>query len=232
MNRAGVDLAFFDQLVELGIVQSDERGRFSPGQVKKAHLTSSLVLTGIPLRGLAAGIQRGDISLDFLESEQYERFAALSDETFAEASQRTGVPFELLAVMREACGSSVPEPTDRVREDELKVVPFLEAQVRLGFRTVAIERLLRVTGESMRRVAEQEADWWRTEVIEPAFAKGVVGGALAAGLSDEASNALAVTADESIRAIYHAQQAHAWTTNISKSRALAWWRRSTWSTGS
>jgi adenylate cyclase len=171
-------------------------------------------MAGIPLEGLAAGLARGTISLDFLESEQYERFAAISDLTFAQLSERTGVPFELLAVMREAIGSARPEPGDRVREDELKITPFLEAQVQLGFRTVAIERLLRVTGESLRRVAEQEADWWRTEVIEPAFAKGAVGDQLAASLSDEASDKLAGSADESLRAIYHAQQAHAWTTNI------------------
>src|SRR5438034_655937 len=80
------------------------------------------------------------------------------------------VPCELLTVMREAIGSAVPAPNDRVREDELKIVPFIETQVGLSFRPLAIERLLRVTGESMRRIAEQEADWWRTEVIEPAFA--------------------------------------------------------------
>ena len=47
----------------------------------------------------------------------------------------------------------MPAPNDRVREDELKIVPFIEAQVGLGFRPLAIERLLRVTGESMRRIA-------------------------------------------------------------------------------
>jgi adenylate cyclase len=213
-ERAGVEPDYLDRLVELGIVRSGDDGSFSAGQVKRAHLTRSLDTAGIPLEGLAAGLERGDISLDFLESEQYERFAPLSDLTFAQLSERTGVPFELLAVMREAIGSAQPEPGDRVREDELKVVPFLEAQVRLGFRTIAIERLLRVTGESLRRIAEQEADWWRTEVIEPAFAKGSVGSQLAASLSDEASDKLAGAADESIRAIYHAQQAHAWTTNI------------------
>lgn len=213
-ERAGVGLDYMDRLAELNIVRADDEGSFTSGQVKRAQLTRSLDMAGIPLEGLAAGLARGTISLDFLESEQYERFAAISDLTFAQLSERTGVPFELLAVMREAIGSARPEPGDRVREDELKITPFLEAQVQLGFRTVAIERLLRVTGESLRRVAEQEADWWRTEVIEPAFAKGAVGDQLAASLSDEASDKLAGSADESLRAIYHAQQAHAWTTNI------------------
>lgn len=213
-ERAGVTDDYLDRLAQLKIVWPSADGSFSSGQVKRAQLTRSLDLAGIPLEGLAAGLERGDVSLDFLDSEQYERFAALSNLTFAQLSERTGVPIELLAVMREAIGSAQPDPGDHVREDELKIVPFLEAQVRLGFRTVAIERLLRVTGESLRRVAEQEADWWRTEVIEPAFAKGAVGSQLAASLSDEVSDKLAGAADESLRAIYHAQQAHAWTTNI------------------
>ena len=213
-GRAGVSVDHLDRLVELSIVKPDEHRGFSSGQIKRAQLAHSLETAGIPLEGLAAGLERGEVSLDFLEGEQYERFAALSELTFEELSHRTGVPFELLAIMREAIGSAVPAPNDRVREDELKIVPFIEAQVGLGFRPLAIERLLRVTGESMRRIAEQEADWWRTEVIEPAFAKGAVGEQLAASLSDEISEKLAVAGEDSLRAIYHAQQAHAWTTNI------------------
>jgi adenylate cyclase len=212
-ERSGVSPDYLDRLVELKIVRPDDDGGFSSGQVKRAQLTQSLDTAGIPLDGLAAAIERGTITLDFLDTSAYERFAALSDVSFTQLSERTGVPLELLLVIREATGSAQPRPDDRVREDELAIVPFLEAQVRHGFRPIAIERLLRVTGENLRRVAEQEADWWRTEIIEPRLAAGASATELSEG-SEEASITLTGLADEAMRAIYHAQQTHAWTTNI------------------
>jgi hypothetical protein len=35
-----------------------------------------------------------------------------------------------------------------------------------------MERLLRVQGDSTRRIAESEGAWWNSEVIEPAVAAG------------------------------------------------------------
>jgi adenylate cyclase len=212
-GRAGFEVDFLDRLEELGLVTTAD-GRYSTGQVRRAQLVRTLVQSGVPLEGLAAGVQRGDISLDFVETETYERFAGLADETFADVSARTGVPFELLAVVREAIGLAPPSPHDRVREDELRVIPFVESQVRLGFRAPAIERLLRVTGEGIRRIAEQEADWWRTEVIEPAFAAGATGDELISRFSDEQMGELLGRANQQLLAIYDARRAQAWTNNI------------------
>ena len=43
-----------------------------------------------PHRG---AIERGTLTLDFLEAASYEMFAALAAETFRQASDRTGIPF-------------------------------------------------------------------------------------------------------------------------------------------
>ncbi len=96
-----------------------------------------------------------------MDSPAYERFAALSDETFQQVSDRTGIPLELLMVIREAIGAAEPSPGDHLREDELAVVPFIELQWAAGFRPISIERLLRVHGDSTRRMAETEGAWWR-----------------------------------------------------------------------
>jgi class 3 adenylate cyclase len=212
-TRAGVEPAFLDRLVQLGIVTIDGDGAFSASQVKRAQLTQALATGGVPLEGLAAAITSGELSLDFLDSEAYERFATLSDVTFRELSERTGTPVELLMVIREAVGGALPSPDDHVRDDELAVADFVEAQRRFGFRPIAIERLLRVTGDSLRRIAEQEADWWRTEVLEPRLAVGGGPAALEAA-QGEMTALLAALGDSSIMAMYHAHQSHAWTSNI------------------
>jgi adenylate cyclase len=210
-DRAGVGIDDVNRLVELGIVVPEEGDRFSPGDVRRIELAQSLEAAGIPLEGLGAVIGRGAVSLDFVEAPVYERFSLFSTVTFQELSNRTGVPISLLKVMREAAGSAPPTPEDLVREDELTIASFLEAQVAAGFRPIAIERLVRVQGDSLRRIAETEADWWRTEVIEPALAAGKRPDEAAA---TDFSTELTALSEKALMAMYHAQQMHSWTSNI------------------
>jgi hypothetical protein len=169
--RAGVSLEDLGRQVEVGLLVPDETGLFTMGDVRRAGLIKSLEAAGIPLDGLATVVRQGGLNFDFMDSPTYERFAALSGMTFQDLSEKTGVPVQLLMVVREAVGSAQPTPMDLVREDELLITPFIEAQFKAGFRPAATERLLRVTGDSLRRVAETEADWWYTEVLEPRIAK-------------------------------------------------------------
>lgn len=210
-ERAGVEPPYLVRLVELGILTPEEPDRFSPGDVRRVLMARSLEDAGIPIDGVADAIQRGALTLDFLDGDSYERFAALADETFRQASERTGIPFELLTVVREAIGMAEPSPDDRLREDEMAIVPFIELQLAQGFRPAAIERLLRVQGDSTRRITEQEAAWWRSEVSEPAMAAGKGPEEIT---NVEFSDRIAPLAEQSVLAMYHAQQARAWTANI------------------
>ena len=210
-ERAGVEPRYLLRLVELGIVVLDEQDRYSPGDVRRAQLASALEAAGIPLDGVADALRRGDVSLDFLDAPAYERFAALAAETFRQVGDRTGIPLELLTVIREAIGMAEPSPDDLLREDELRVVPFLEAQLSAGFRPTAIERLLRVQGDSTRRIAEQEAAWWNSEVIEPAMAAGQGPDEIT---NIELSNRVSPLSEQTVLAMYHAHQTRAWTGNI------------------
>jgi hypothetical protein len=172
-ERAGVEPSDLDRLVELGILAPEAPDRFTAGDVRRAMMVGSLEEAGIAPEGVAAAIRSGALpTLAFLDAPTYERFAAIGDETFREVSGRSGIPLELLAVIREAIGFAPPAPDDRLRLDELAIVPFVELQVAEGFAPAAVERLLRVVGDSTRRIAEQEAAWWRSQVIEPAIAAG------------------------------------------------------------
>jgi adenylate cyclase len=104
-----------------------------------------------------------------------------------------------------------PSPHDRLREDEMAIVRFIELQLAEGFRPVAIERLLRVQGDSTRRIADAEAGLWNSEVIEPAVAAD----AGPAEISDaELTDRISPVMERSVVAMYHIQQARAWTANI------------------
>src|SRR3989441_6160053 len=198
-------------MVDLGILAPQERDRFSPGDLRRVLMAKSLEDAGIPLESVGAAIQRGSLSLAFLDAASYERFAALAAETFRQVSDRTGIPLELLMVVREAIGMAQPSADDRLREDEMAIVPFIELQVAEGFRAAAIERLLRVQGDSTRRITEQEGAWWNSEVIAPAMAAGK--GLEEIGNADLADR-IAPLSEQAVLAMYHAQQARAWTANI------------------
>ncbi len=210
-ERAGVEVPYLSRLVELGILTPDSQGGFSGGDVRRALMATSLERAGIPLDAVAAAVERGAVSLDFLDSPAYERFSALSGETFGQVSDRTGIPFELLTVIRESIGMAEPSPDDRLREDEAAILPFVELQLASGFRPTAIERLLRVQGDSTRRIAEQEAAWWRSEVIDPGLAAGESTEAIA---NPEFAEHISPMSEQTMLAMYHAQQARSWTANI------------------
>lgn len=212
-QRAGVDVAFVEKLIELGVVEARPNRSLTAADVRRVQLNHTLENAGIPLEGVARMIRSGELSMAFLDTPTYERFSALSELTFAALAERTGIPVDLLLVVREATGSAVPQPTDFVREDELRIVPFLELQLELGFRRPAIERLLRVTGDSLRRIALQEADWWYSEVMGRRMAQGM-SMSDAANSTEPFNEELTARAETALLAIWHANQSYAWTDNI------------------
>jgi len=64
---------------------------------------------GVPLEGIAAAVRGGGLSLSYLDVAAFDRFAGLSGTTFQELSHQTGIPLELLAVVREAFGFAETE---------------------------------------------------------------------------------------------------------------------------
>jgi adenylate cyclase len=117
-------------------------------------------------------------------------------------------------LIREATGAGVPGPDDRVREDELAVVPVIEAGLAVGFRPVSIARRLRVLGDTMRRVAETEADAFRSDLTEPMLTAGGTATELSAISTTADTLRLDQTMDEAVLAIWHAQQVRAWTADL------------------
>jgi adenylate cyclase len=210
-ERAGVEPRYIARLTDLGVLTPEGEDRLSSGDIRRVLMARSLEAAGIPLREMVDAIRRGALSLDFLDAASYERVARLADETFEQVSDRTGIPLGLLMVVREAVGMAQPSPDDRLREDEMAIVPFIELQIAEGFHPSAIERVLRVQGDSTRRIADAEAAWWNTEVIEPAMAaddgpQGISN----ADLADR----IAPLMEQSVLAMYHIHQARAWTANI------------------
>jgi adenylate cyclase len=209
-QRAGVDPDYLDRLVELGVLTPAAGDAFSPGDALRARWLQSLERAGVPLDGMAAAVRDEALSFSYLDATAYDRFAGLSGTTFQQLSAQTGIPLELLMVVREAAGFAEPGPQDTVREDELSVVPLLQLQLAKGFRPVVIERWLRVYGDSLRRIAETEAAFWNSEVEMALLASGMSEGEMLQAQADLGSQ-MTPLIEQVLLAIYHGQQEHAWS---------------------
>jgi class 3 adenylate cyclase len=212
-RRAGVDEAFVRRLTELGLVPTDPAGHVDESHVRRIQLLEVLDARGLSLDGLATMVRGNVYTLEFLDAATYNAFSPLTDETFARVSERTSIPLELLLSVREATGGTRATAEDLVREDELAIIPLVEFQFNQGFRALAIERGLRVYGESLRRIAESEGEWWRSEITEPMFARGLTEEDLGRHAA-EITPRLGVVSVDALLAIYRAQQRHVWTGNV------------------
>ncbi len=199
------------QLAALGVVTPGPDGQFTAGDVRRIGLVHSVVAAGIPLDGLSAAVRTGQISLDFLDAPAFERFSTLTSVTFAEFAERAQVPVELLMLIREAAGSAPPLPDDRIRDEELPYAEFIETQIKAGFRPAAIQQLLRVQGDSLRRMADTEAAWWQSEMVNPAMEAGRRPDEV---MGLDFGDQLSVLAERALLGMYHLHQTQTWTGNI------------------
>jgi adenylate cyclase len=212
-ERAGVAADIVDDYVALGLLTPDEAGRLTTGDVRRIVMGQTLTNAGIPLATLVEVISRGEASMSFLDNPLYDRFAMLSTTTFEQLASQTGLPVESLIVIREAIGGAVPEAGDLVREDELLVVPMLEVMAGEGFSKAGSERLLRVMGDCMRRVADAQASWWQNEVPALMAARGESIGNMGEATIDLGGR-LNVVFWEALTAITRAHEQRTWTANI------------------
>ena len=209
-DRAGVDPGYVDRLVELGILKPGGGETFSPGDVRRARWVQSFERAEVPLEGMATAVRDGALSFSYLDATAFDRFAGVSRTTFRELSERTGVPMDLLLVVREAHGFAEPMPDDHVREDELAVVAAIELLLSFGIRPEAIQRLVRAYGEGLRSLVETETDWYRTEVELPLLEGGMTEVEMLAAQADVGSR-ISPLLDQVLVSIYHGQQEHAWS---------------------
>ena len=210
-ERCGLSIAELDRLVASGILRPDGDGRFTSGHLRRAGLVSSLTAAGIPLDGLGAAIRSRRISLDFLDAPAFQRFSVRSGATFREVAERTGVPIELLLLVREAAGSAAPEPRDRIRDEELPYAELLETDLDAGLRPAAVQQSIRVQGDGLRRIAETESAMWQDEVVVPALRAGKRPDEI---LGIEFGDRMSVLLERAVTAMYHLQQTRAWTSQI------------------
>src|ERR687887_294592 len=74
---------------------------------------------------------------------------------------------------RESLGFARPAPEDRIHEEMLDTIPVLQVALEAGADPLAIERLVRVWGESARRITEAAATFYHAQIELPLLHVGM-----------------------------------------------------------
>jgi adenylate cyclase len=218
-ERAGISESFARDLAEAG---GFERGpeELDAGSVRRAMLLSACVDAGMPLDAIASALRSGHITLRSLDRTYYERWGERLDTTWEELAAGSGLPLTFVRSMYEALGLPAPEPDDRPRVDEPDLLRAMALPYAGGFDQDALLRLMRVYGESLRRIARTETQMWHEFVDVPAERAGTSQRAiLEAGA--EFGEAIMSMIDTSTLSMYHRLQEHEWMADLVEHIELA-----------
>jgi adenylate cyclase len=105
-------------------------------------------------------------------------------------------------------------PDDRMRDDELSMVPWLESSLAVNYSPESVERILRVIGESLRRVADTSAELWRVDVMGSLVASGMTIAEIGEWSRSESLERQSAEVDKTLVTVFHAHEAYTWGRNI------------------
>lgn len=213
-GRAAVPVGYVDRLVELGLLVTPEAGAaFSDGDLRRVRLLHGLEQSGLPLEGIGSAVRNGDLSFGFMDLPSWDWYGGFIGTTYGEFAAETGVSLELLQAIRESMGFARPESEDPVHEELLDSIPVLKVALEAGAEPLAIERLVRVWGESMRRISEASSSFYHTQIELPLLRSGMS----EARVLQEANAAVAAGIphlDRALVSMYHGQSEHTWLANV------------------
>jgi adenylate cyclase len=211
-ERADATEGELERMVSLGILVPRQGDRpFVPSDVQKVRLAKACERAGLPMEGIGQAIGQGRISFAFLEAPAYRRWAQRSDRTYQEVCEEGGIPFEVLRTILEAYGYARMEPDDRIREDELEIVPLVRQAVATGMLDEAwMTRVARAHVQALQKAVMAETEVYHARFEMPS---------LRAGLGEpEAIKRAAWMADEwiplvdrALMAAYRRQEELGWT---------------------
>ena len=152
-ERAGATEGDLKRMVGLGIlVPRDDQRPFVPSDIQKVRLAKACESAGLPMEGIGRAIEEGRVSFAFLEAPPFRRWAQRSTRTYREVCREAGVPFDFLRTVLEAFGYARMDPDDRIREDELEILPLVRQAVATGmFDEVWMTRVARAHVQGLRK---------------------------------------------------------------------------------
>jgi adenylate cyclase len=170
-ERANVPEGFVRQLIAAGALPAEAAG-LGPREVRRARLLHSWTAAGLSLQTILALVDRGALSLMFLDAPVMATPERL-DRSYQQLAAERGIPLSFVQALHQSLGFAPPQPDDRAGEDDVTMLEVAEIFRGAGGQDEATLRLLAVYADSLRRIAKAEADYYETNVERRLRATGL-----------------------------------------------------------
>src|SRR5262245_3017105 len=175
-ERAGVSLERLKRLVEVGVVQPTDEGRFRPIDVQRIRIADAFVESGLAIEDLGRLVAEGHVTFPNLEAVFGEPISA-SETTLAEFAAELGRDPDLLRRVYTQLNLPQPDDDDRLRADDLEFLRefFVVFDARdLGLGDDFLLRAARLCGDGIGRLVESVNSLMREELL-PAMIRSSTG---------------------------------------------------------
>ena len=214
-ERANVPEGFVRQLIDLGALPGEEAG-LGIAEVRRSRLLHSWAAAGLSVETILALVDRGALSLAFLDTPVMERPERL-DRSYRQLAADRGVPVEFLQAVHQALGFAPPEPGDRAGEDDATMLDIAELFRGAGGGDDATLRLLAVYADSLRRIAKAEADYYETNIERRLRATGLDERQLIE-LGSRLGDQILTLLERALLMTYRRHREHIWTEHADQPR--------------
>ena len=170
-ERANVPESFVRQLIAAGALPA-EVTRLGPRAVRRVRLLHTWTAAGLSLQPILALVDRGALSLAFLDAPVMATPERL-DRSYQQLAAERGIPVSFVQALHQSLGFAPPQPDDRAGEDDRTLLEVAETFRGAGGQDEATLRLLAVYADSLRRIAKAEADYYETNIEQRLRATGL-----------------------------------------------------------
>jgi adenylate cyclase len=160
-ERVNVPEDFVRRLVAVGALPAE--AGLGPPEVRRVRLLHSWAAAGLSVEAIVALVDRGALSLAFLDAPVMETPGRL-DRSYQQLATDRGVPLAFLQALHQAIGFAPPGRADRAGEDDVTMLGIVELFRGVGVEDEATLRLLAVYADSLRRIAKAEADHYEANI--------------------------------------------------------------------
>ena len=171
-ERANVPEDFVRQLVAAGALPPTDAELGSLGAVRRARLLWSWTAAGLTVETVIALVDRGAMSLAFLDAPVMDLPERL-DRSYEQLAAERGVPMSLVQALHQSLGFAPPELSDRAGEDDAAMLEVVELFRGAGVGEEATLRLLAVYADNLHRIAKAEADYYEANIERRLRAAGL-----------------------------------------------------------
>ena len=207
-ERANVPEDFVRQLIDLGALPGEDAGLEAP-EVRRARLLHSWAAAGLPVETVQALVDRGALSLAFLDTPVMDRPERL-DRSYRQLAADRGVPLAFVQALHQALGFAPPEPDARAGEDDVTMLEVAELFRGAGADDEATLRLLAVYADSVRRIAKAEADYYEANIERRLRGRGLDERQLIE-FGTRFGDRIIVLLERALLMLYRRHREHVWT---------------------